>query len=185
MNKLEKLLSRNWRGIGCCAAIVERMYPNYCLFSELSEFGDATVFRNGLDLVWSCVADHRQSIDFSKQLDKLEPLTPDIVDFDFFGVRPAIDACVALSLLFDVCALNEPLDFTNFVAINHSTISAYLEAIEYRDEFDEHPLLLDANRFVKELSTRLSDDRLAPKEWVSELRMLINNYDGSNIGIET
>ncbi len=47
----------------------------------------------------SCLPLKKAKINFERQLEKLEELIPVSDEFDFYGVYPAIDACVALSTL--------------------------------------------------------------------------------------
>jgi uncharacterized protein YjaG (DUF416 family) len=45
-----------WQQIAFAAALIERMLPNYQLFSTAADFGDAKVLRNQLDLIWQWLA---------------------------------------------------------------------------------------------------------------------------------
>ena len=42
----------HWQQVAFSAAIIERMLPNYLMFSEVENTGDGKVLRNQLDLVW-------------------------------------------------------------------------------------------------------------------------------------
>ena len=155
MSKYQELMAAEWKSIAYCLGLVERMYPNYELFVQVANFGDSKVARNILDVLWGQVAGDSSAVDFNKQLDKVEIITPKAEDFDFFGVRPAIDFCVALSMLVEVCALVEPLEPSSFDRIDDSTIAAYLDAIDYVDH-DNHPLFADSLVFKDQLSALLT-----------------------------
>ncbi|WP_019530195.1 DUF416 family protein [Dasania marina] len=183
--KFETLLASNWRDIAYCTALIERMYPNYCLFSELTEQGDAKLLRNGLDTLWASCAGHEQTVDFNKLLEKLEPAMPDTESCDFFGVRPAADACVALTMLFDGCAGNQPLETEAFETLYCSTIMAYLEFAEPDADAEQHALMADAQAYFTELQQRLADTTASQKDGVKALKAFAGSIATSNIGIET
>lgn len=95
-------LSR-WHQIAFSAALLERMLPNYQMFSEAENFGEAKVLRNQLDIIWQWLANrHAVKINIDAQLLKLEPETPDPEAFDSFGVFPALDTCMAFSALWQL-----------------------------------------------------------------------------------
>ncbi len=81
------------------AALLERMLPNYALFSEALEFGDAEVLTNALALCWEKILLPKSKISIEKLVEKVEPNVPEVNDFDVFGVYPAIDAATALLTL--------------------------------------------------------------------------------------
>lgn len=183
MTKLEKMLAEHWQDLAYCLAITERMAPNYALFHELTEFGDVAVINNALDLMWSCVAGHEQVINFEKQLEKIEVITPDLAAYDFFGVRPALDTCVAVTQLLDICALHEAVQKETFDTINQSTIEAYLDVIDYQGEHAEHSLSVDSRAFALEISHVLDNESKKRLERVNALKSLVRSLSVSNIGI--
>ena len=48
--RLEKL--EPWQQITFMACLCERMYPNYAMFCENTEFAEARIYRDVLDSVW-------------------------------------------------------------------------------------------------------------------------------------
>ena len=95
--RLEKL--EPWKQITFMACLCERMYPNYALFCESTEFAQPRIYRDILDSIWEQLTVKTAKVNFERQLEKLEELIPSSEDFDFYGVFPAIDACVGLSTL--------------------------------------------------------------------------------------
>ena len=94
-----------WQQIAFAAALVLRMSSNYALFTEVAGTGDKQAYRNILNLVWEFVSGKNQRIDFQKQLDKLELITPDADKFDMYGVWPALDAAhLAIDLYLIDCS---------------------------------------------------------------------------------
>lgn len=95
--RLEKF--EPWQQITFMACLCERMYPNYALFCEQTEFAEARRYRDILDSVWELMTVKNAKINFERQLEKLEALIPTTDEFDLYLVYPAIDACKALSTL--------------------------------------------------------------------------------------
>lgn len=95
--RLEKF--EPWQQITFMACLCERMYPNYALFCQQTEFADARRYRDILDSVWELMTVKNAKIDFDRQLEKLEELIPTTEAFELYLVYPAIDACEALATL--------------------------------------------------------------------------------------
>ncbi|USD40979.1 DUF416 family protein [Vibrio sp. SCSIO 43135] len=95
--RLEKF--EPWQQITFMACLCERMYPNYAMFCENTEFAEARIYRDILDSVWELLTVKNAKVNFERQLEKLEEIIPSSEEFDFYGVYPAIDACVGLSTL--------------------------------------------------------------------------------------
>lgn len=172
---------QEWQQLAYGAALVERMYPNYSLFAELTGSGDAAAFRNILNLVWEFASGRNRSIDFQKQLDKLEQITPDPKQFDVYGVWPALDATVALASLLSCCDRADAAEIRAIETLSQSTISHYLQAIG--QEQDEALLQVEAAccEQLKRAVAASGSDRLA---LVADLKQLIADYGVSNIGLE-
>ncbi|MGY3570993.1 YjaG family protein [Vibrio paucivorans] len=95
--RLEKF--EPWQQITFMACLCERMYPNYAMFCENTEFAEARIYRDILDSVWELLTVKNAKVNFERQLEKLEEIIPSSEEFDFYGVYPAIDACIGLSTL--------------------------------------------------------------------------------------
>lgn len=95
--RLEKF--EPWQQITFMACLCERMYPNYAMFCENTEFASARIYRDILDSVWELLTVKNAKVNFERQLEKLEEIIPSSEDFDLYLVYPAIDACVGLSTL--------------------------------------------------------------------------------------
>lgn len=95
--RLEKL--EQWQHITFMAALVERMYPNYAVFCQQTDFSEPQALRQLLDCVWELLTVKNAKINFEHQLELLETLIPSAEEHDIYLVYPAIDACVAMSTL--------------------------------------------------------------------------------------
>jgi len=141
----------HWHQIAFSAALLERMLPNYLMFSEGADFGNAKVLRNQLDIIWQWLDNSSTvKINSDAQLLKLEAETPDPEEFDSFGVFPALDACMALSALWQlmqVKPLKKPKisevdidDVQSISRLSHNSVSYYVELLlleEVAESVDE------------------------------------------------
>lgn len=117
-----------WQQVAFCAAILERMIPNYQMFSEHTEFGNYKVLRNQLDLVWQWLDKaNRCKINYDAQITKLEEQVPDPELFDFLGVFPALDSAMALMSLFQAMQDPEGDGFINVSKLSENSVSYYVE----------------------------------------------------------
>ena len=156
----------HWHQIAFSAALLERMLPNYQMFSEAADFGNAKVLRNQLDIIWQWLDNSNTvKINSDAQLLKLEAETPDPEAFDSFGVFPALDACMAFSALWQLMQV-KPLkkqkasdididDIQSISRLSHNSVSYYVELLLLDDvdepadeeltitaeQMDEHPLM--------------------------------------------
>lgn len=126
-----------WQQTAFCSALLERMLPNYQMFAESVEFGNVSILRNQLDLVWQWLdKNNRCKINYQAQLLKLEPEIPDPEAFDFFGVFPALDVCMAVMSLLQGMQDIESEGLTNVGRLSENSVSYYVELI-LAEEIDE------------------------------------------------
>jgi uncharacterized protein YjaG (DUF416 family) len=117
-----------WQKITFCAALLERMLPNYQLFAQAVEFGEFSVLRNQLDLIWQWLdKNNRCKINVNAQLLKLEQETPDPEAFDSFAVFPALDTCMALMSLLQAMQDQDSDDVVNVSRLSQNSVSYYVE----------------------------------------------------------
>ena len=126
-----------WQQVAFCAALLERMLPNYQMFAEHAEFGEYKVLRNQLDLIWQWLdKDSRCKINYDAQIAKLEEQVPDPEAFDFFGVFPALDSAMALMSLFQSMQDTQNSAFENIGKLSENSVSYYVE-LSLAQEMDE------------------------------------------------
>ncbi|WP_174890993.1 YjaG family protein [Vibrio nigripulchritudo] len=131
--RLEKF--EPWQQITFMASLCERMYPNYAVFCQNTEFAESRVYKDILDSVWELLTVKNAKVNFERQLEKLEELIPSADDFDFYGVYPAIDACVALSTLLHGLLDRDTL-FESMLKISEQSVNtvAHLEEAQSGEE---------------------------------------------------
>lgn len=117
-----------WQQIAFSAALLERMLPNYKIFSDAVKFGDSNLLRNQLDLVWQWLdKNNRCKINYEAQLVKLEPQIPDPEEFESFGVFPALDVCMALVSLFQIMQDEDSDGCENVSRLSENSVNYYVE----------------------------------------------------------
>ncbi|WP_448554220.1 YjaG family protein [Thalassotalea montiporae] len=186
-----------WQQTAFCCALLERMLPNYAMFSQAAEFGDVNVLRNQLDLIWQRL-DSKQKVklNFDAQLEKLEEQIPDPEAFDFFGVFPALDVCMALMSLLQALQSKDAQEFANVSRLSHNSVSYYVELllVEESDDADDelsisqqqlnqHPLMEWELATQNELFDFLKQ---APenKNTCQQAKAMVLEEGLSNLGIE-
>lgn len=176
-----------WQAVAFSAALLERMLPNYQLFCELMNFGDAVQYRNTLNNIWDSLSHPKSKINFAVQLEKVESAVPDASNFDNFGVYPAIDACIAMSATIQLI-LKEDLQGAVVVSkLSQGGVEAYIEASSesalQNTEIKAHPLM----QWEIALQTQLLDEIAQVKRnavGCQQLKCLALAEGISNIGIE-
>ena len=159
-----------------------RMYPNYALFAELTDTKDQMVFSNILNLVWEYISGKNQRIDFEKQQDKLEAITPDPDNFDLYGVWPALDATVALGSLLSACERWDADEIDAIELVSLSTIGQYLDVMGENSDDDR---LYDAEQQYSEaLCSIIEDNKNNRGKLVAAVKALVQEFVVSNIGLE-
>lgn len=184
--RLEKLES--WQHVTFMASLCERMYPNYAMFCQQTEFGDPQLYRRILDLIWETLTVKDAKVNFDSQLEKLEEGIPSADDYDIYGVYPAIDACVALSELLHSRLSGETLEHAIEVSKASITTVAMLEMTQAGREMTDEELR--ANPAVEEewdiqweIFRLLADCEERDLELIKGLRSDLREAAVSNIGI--
>lgn len=171
-----------WQALAFGAALVARMGANYQLFSEVAEMGDTPLFGNMLNLVWEFVGGKNQRIDFQKQLDKLELITPDPKLHDIYGVWPALDATVAMATLLGACERFDLAEIGAIADLSTATIQGYIEAVG--DDVEGHPLLLAEQDCIVHLLQLIAEKPGQGRgETVASLKVFLSSLELSNIGL--
>lgn len=195
-NSLSKL--SQWQQVVFCCALLERMLPNYQMFSNAEEFGDSKVLRNQLDLLWQWLDKSQKiKINYDAQLVKLEEQTPNPELFDSFGVFPALDTCMAIMSLMQAIQSKDSQGFEDVARLSKNSVSYYIELITAHEmeesgveeiiveenTIESHPLMQWEIATQQELLTFLSR---APENKMScqKAKAMALEEGMSNLGIE-
>ena len=182
-----------WQQALFATALLERMLPNYQMFTEISEFGDDKLLRNQLNLVWQWLDKTQKcKINIAAQLEKLELQTPDPEQFDSFGVFPAVDVCMALMSLLQALQDKELDNIASVSRLSENSVSYYVELLlaEESNELDvteqmlkQHPLVIWEIDTQNELFDFV---KTAPESKASliQAKKMVLEEGLSNLGIE-
>ncbi len=175
-----------------CAALTERQFPNFILFSKLVEFGNTTQLETILDGVWQSLVPGGAKMNFEVQLDKVEANMPDLDEYEMYGASPALDAVVSLYSTL-VCILEADVDEAIAVGnVSRECVAMFIELSEGDDQMSDeqiirlisnHDLMVQEDEFHEEVIERLMSTKTMTKALVSDLRELARNQGFSNIGI--
>ncbi|OEF29382.1 YjaG family protein [Vibrio rumoiensis] len=185
--RLEKFVP--WQQMTFMASLCERMYPNYALFCENTEFADARKYREILDSVWEILTVKSAKVNFERQLEKLEELIPSSEEFEFYAVYPAIDACIGLSILLHALLDREEM-FEAMIDLSQLSVKtvAQLEEAQGCDEITnenqkQNEAVCQEWDVQWALFRPLRETEIRDIDLIKELRIELREEGISNIGI--
>jgi hypothetical protein len=165
------------------AALLQRMLPNYELFCDVSEFGDKALAAKLVNLIWEWLNASKAKINIAVQLEKLEEVTPDIENFDTFGVYPALDFCMALTATLQLMSDEEPGGAVIVAKLSQGGVEAYLLALSAtdlsNDEIKQDPLMQFEIDTQLEVLSMCKDKSIDFKSLRNEMKA----QEMSNIGL--
>lgn len=178
------------------ATLVQRMLPNYQLFSETTGFGDTHVLQSALAVMWERIVSRKVVIDFEKQIEKVEPCVPELNDFDMVGVYPAIDTATALISLIQGVEEEDGKYLVDVSKISQASVSKMIE-FELASEMDttsneimienqqirEHPLMQYEMSFLGELLDKIESLGKVDSATVREMRKYAHHDGMTNIAL--
>ena len=186
--RLENLAT--WQHLTFMACLCERMYPSYHLFCEITEQPqNAKVYHNILNLVWEYLTVKEANINFENQLEKLENIIPDVNDYDFYGVVPALDACEGLAEVLHTIIAGASLEQAVKVSqLSLGTVAGYLETEYDRTlsevELKESDLIQQELDVQWQLYRALKEAERHDVELISDLKNALREEAVSNICIK-
>ncbi|WP_439243270.1 YjaG family protein [Lonepinella sp. BR2474] len=191
-NPIQKRLEHfeTWQHLTFMACLCERMWPNFQLFCQVTEQPDnAKTYQNILNLVWEYLTVKGAKINFENQLEKLEEIIPDVNDYDFFGVVPALDAAEGLGDLLHAIIAGENLEQSIKISqLSLQTVATLLETEQERELSETE--LKSAVEIEQELDVQWQIFRTLKEceerdiDLILDLKNEIRSSKISNIGIE-
>ncbi len=180
----------DWQLAAFCAAISERMFPNFSLFANLMEFGDADKMRQILNGVWDHLGNTGAKMNFEVQLDKVEANMPDLEEFDMYGASPALDAVVALFSTLNTVIAADASEVITVGNMSRECVATFIE-LSADDQMSDDELVryINTHEFMQQEDDFQADileiiqDDLSRSEALKELRELAHNDGYSNLGI--
>ena len=192
-NQFLKAVSQlqGWRECAFLLTLAERAFPNYALFADAVGMKSGGKMRQLLDLAWGMLQKDASEAVIPQLLSKLEALSPNVDEYDAYGVYPAFDFCQLLEQ-----ALLNRLNPNKHRATEASqlatkTVMDFVEMSEGEgmddDElirmFEHHPLLKEDKLFQRDTVLALKRQRTPREDFIAELKAEAANDGVSNLGI--
>ena len=182
-----------WQFTTLATAVCERAWPNFALFADITEFGDPSEVRHSLNMLWDNVAGLQSAKNFERLLEKLDANTPELDDFDMFGVHPALDLIVGLNCAVSCAMINEApeAEAASALTLSLSTIGKFikyteapeLKGVELTQYIEQHELYITQLEFIESLITLLKKTSKQNKDFARNLQKEAANEGISQLGI--
>ncbi|GAB2991173.1 DUF416 family protein [Psychrosphaera aestuarii] len=185
-----RALPRKQQGI-LSLVLLQRMLPNYKLFTTVTEFPQPHQIDNVMNSLWERLLVHGSKLNFSALEEKVELLTPDEADFDMYGVYPAIYFCTGLLNYIAGEQTEDDFDGVDIAKISQGCIVHLIEYQAGDTELDnaqirDHELMIHEVELLTELIDWLETfemKKLSANE-IKKLALSKAYADGvTNIGI--
>ncbi|MFC3034167.1 YjaG family protein [Pseudoalteromonas fenneropenaei] len=191
-NNFQRIRDLNYMQKAALAgAILERMLPNYGLFSEATGFGDESLLRIALNVCWEKLLLPISKISLEKQIEKVEPNVPELTDFEMFGTYLAIDSATALLGYMHGLMAKDEQEFVSIAKISQATVARYVEYLLESEGLEpdnklvrEHPLMQYEIEVLGEMIDYVENMGRITSESVRGLRALAVQDGQTNIGLE-
>jgi uncharacterized protein YjaG (DUF416 family) len=192
-NQFLKAVSQlqGWRECAYLLALAERAFPNYALFADAVGMKSGGKMRQLLDLAWGTLQLDTSEAAIPQLLSKLETLSPNVDEFDAYGVYPAFDFCQLLEQAILNRLNPNKHRATDASQLATKTVMDFVEMSEGEgmddDElirlFEQHPLLKEDKIFQRDTVLALKRQRVPSEDFIEELRNDASNDGVSNLGI--
>ncbi|SFR41098.1 hypothetical protein SAMN05216203_0047 [Marinobacter daqiaonensis] len=182
---------QGWRQTVFLLALAERAFPNYALFSEAIGTKAGGKMRQLADAGWEMFADRSGETVIPQMLAKLESLSPNVEEYDAYGVYPAFDFCQLLEEAL-LSRLNPGKHrateasrvatgtVMNFIAFSEGEDLDESELVEL---LESHPLMKEDKIFQRDLVLALKRQRTPTDGFIQRVRTQAANDGLSNLGI--
>ena len=183
---------QGWREFTFLLALSERSFPNYALFADAVGLKTGAKMRQLLDGCWDMLEERPSESEIPKALARLESLSPDVDEYDAYGVYPAFDFCQLLEQAL-LNRLNPAKHRASDAAqLATGTVMNFIELSEGEgldeDELvrllEHHPLMKEDKLFQRDLVVALKKQRTPTGRFIEEIRTMAANNGISNLGIE-
>lgn len=182
---------QGWRECAFLLSLAERAFPNYALFAEAMELKTGAKMRQIVDAGWDLLSPDATEAAIPQWLRRLEALSPEVEDYDAYGVYPAFDFCQLLEQAL-LCRLNPGKHrATEASQLAIATVMSFVEvsaAEGLNDDqlvslLDHHPLMKEDKLFQRDLVLELKRQRVPRQDFIDALRQQAENGGVSNLGI--
>lgn len=182
---------QGWRECAFLLALAERSFPNYALFADAVGLKTGAKMRQLLDLAWDMLQKETSEAAIPQLLSKLETLSPNVDDYDAYGVYPAFDFCQLLEQALLNRLNPNKHRATGASQLATATVMNFIEMSEGDDLpedelvrlLDHHPLMKEDKMFQRDLVLELKRQRVPKESFIAQLKAEAANDGVSNLGI--
>lgn len=182
---------QGWRECAFLLALAERSFPNYALFADAVGLKTAAKMRQLLDLAWDMLQKEASEAAIPQLLSKLETLSPNVDEYDAYGVYPAFDFCQLLEQALLNRLNPNKHRATEASQLATATVMNFIEMSEGEDLsedelvrlLDHHPLMKEDKMFQRDLVLELKRQRVPKESFIAQLKAEAANDGVSNLGI--
>ena len=182
---------KGWRETAFIMALAERAYPNFALFSQVTDFFGEKAITACLEQGWQALVENAEEDKYIELLEMLEENVPDQTEYDMYGVVPAVSFC---EMLEQALLTQVNTEKRRAVDTGQNAFEGVMEFIEVTEGeglsedalvklFDQSPLIKREMAFQEELVDRLRKEAVPDQHVVAGLRALASDDGVSNIGI--
>lgn len=132
------------------ALVCDRLYPNYLLFTKFDNWGNPSLFRAGIELLFDTAVNGIRPIAAAQRMDdELDSAFPDLDDFTSREASYAFDAASALNsaLLFLITGEKEHVVNCSIAAFN--TVDMFVQMLhEIEPDMPNLEALIDSDPYM-------------------------------------
>ena len=133
------------------ALVCNRLYPNYLLFTEKENWGNPSLFRNGIELLFKTATDGLRPVAQAQKLDDaLDSAFPDLDDFTSSEASYAFDASSAFDSALQFLITGEKGHVVNCSIAAFDTVDMFVQMLH---EMEPNTLnleqLIDADPYMQ------------------------------------
>lgn len=146
---------------------------------------------NLLQILWSWVIDPKTKINVAVQLENLEEITPDITEFEHFGVYPALDCAMSMAAMFNLLNKEDEQGAVVVSKLSQGSVENFIDFTEedIRNSEDRNQLIKAHPLMQWEISTQQElleyiKTQERSKETVKALKTKALEEGISNLGLE-
>jgi uncharacterized protein YjaG (DUF416 family) len=174
-----------WQQSVFCMALAQHTLLHFQLFCEAIGSPDGETLNKINQLFWEKMTVKGAKINFTIQQERFEEMIPDVRDFDFYGVYPAVEHCVIMSCTFNSFLTKSTDEAINASQTSFATIASFIE-LQNDTEIDEEalkelPLFQEQLTFQQTILKKLDNER--SPELIKSIRQLVLDFGRTNLGI--
>ncbi|WP_016957000.1 YjaG family protein [Catenovulum agarivorans] len=170
--------------------LIERMLPNFQLYTELSEQGDYSALQTVSDLIWQSLYSKGFKVDVQLQQQKVEEQIPAEAESESLGLYAAIDA--GMALIANLSLLDKNNEFKNKEVtlpsvLSQGTIERMLitsAEVENSKEAIAHPHMQWEIETQNEFLDQIEQSDQLDKNRCQQLKSFALQDGMTNLGIE-